>query len=256
MRSFPTTRPSGSPTAGSRSSSPPTPCRCGHPLATPARSRSSPSRHSSRRRSVASTKASRSGRSSIRRGCSCRCRSPSEHGGLPMSVLDGKGSHLVTTNDYLAKAGAGWMAPIYQALGASVAYIAHEKSAIYDALVELDAVDPRHRHWRDVTRREAYRADITYGQNSEFGFDYLRDNMVMELGDQVQGPLHFAIVDEADSILIDEARTPLIISSASEDASEVYYNFARVAQQLKPDTDYILEEKHHAVALTEEGIGR
>jgi len=175
---------------------------------------------------------------------------------LFMNALDGKGSHLVTTNDYLAKTGAGWMAPIYQALGASVAYIAHEKSAIYDPLVELEAVDWRHRHWRDVSRTEAYRADITYGQNSEFGFDYLRDNMVMDIADQVQRGLNYAIVDEADSILIDEARTPLIISSPAEDASETYYTFARVAAQLQAEQDYVVEEKHRAVALTEEGIAR
>ncbi|OLC20125.1 MAG: preprotein translocase subunit SecA [Chloroflexi bacterium 13_1_40CM_68_21] len=175
---------------------------------------------------------------------------------LYANALAGKGAHLVTTNDYLAKTGAGWMAPIYQALGMSVAYIAHEKSAIYDPAVELEAVDPRHRHWRDVTRREAYQADITYGQNSEFGFDYLRDNMVMDLAEQVQRGLYYGIVDEADSILIDEARTPLIISSPAEDASETYYTFARVAAQLQPEQDYVVEEKHHAVALTEDGIAR
>ena len=176
---------------------------------------------------------------------------------LYANALEGKGAHLITTNDYLAKTGAGWMAPIYKALGATVAYIAHEKSAIYDTTVELEAVDPRHRHWRDVSRREAYDADITYGQNSEFGFDYLRDNMAMDLNDQVQRRgLHYGIVDEADSILIDEARTPLIISSPAEDATATYYTFARVAAQLQPETDYVIEEKHNAVALTEEGIAR
>jgi len=176
---------------------------------------------------------------------------------LYANALEGKGAHLITTNDYLAKTGAGWMAPIYKALGATVAYIAHEKSAIYDTAVELEAVDPRHRHWRDVSRREAYDADITYGQNSEFGFDYLRDNMAMDLNDQVQRRgLHYGIVDEADSILIDEARTPLIISSPAEDATATYYTFARVAAQLQPETDYVIEEKHNAVALTEEGIAR
>src|SRR5213593_2421719 len=176
---------------------------------------------------------------------------------LYLNALEGQGAHLITTNDYLAKTGAGWMAPIYHALGATVAYIAHEKSAIYDPTVELEAVDPRHRHWRDVSRREAYEADITYGQNSEFGFDYLRDNMAMDLNDQVQRRgLYYGIVDEADSILIDEARTPLIISSPAEDASETYYTFARVAGQLEPDQDYVLEEKHRAVTLTEEGIAR
>ena len=175
---------------------------------------------------------------------------------LYLNALEGKGAHLITTNDYLAKTGAGWMAPIYHALGISVAYIAHEKSAVYDPAVELEAVDWRHRHWRDVTRREAYLADVTYGQNSEFGFDYLRDNMVMDLKDQVQHGLNFAVVDEADSILIDEARTPLIISSPAEDSSQTYYTFARVAEQLHPDSDYVVEEKYHAVNLTEDGIAR
>ena len=144
---------------------------------------------------------------------------------LYLNALAGKGAHLVTTNDYLAKTGAGWMAPIYDLLGMSVAYIAHEKSAIYDTSVELEAVDERHRHWRDLideggrpNRREAYRADITYGQNSEFGFDYLRDNMVDDLSRTVQRDLFYAIVDEA--------RTPLIISSPAEDVSEQYYRFA------------------------------
>src|SRR5467141_1835305 len=175
---------------------------------------------------------------------------------LYLNALAGKGAHLVTTNDYLAKTGAGWMAPIYQALGMSVAYIAHEKSAIYDTAVELEAVDPRHRHWRDVTRREAYQADITYGQNSEFGFDYLRDNMVMDLADQVQRGLYYGIVDEADSILIDEARTPLIISSPAEDASETYYRYASVAAKLDEGADYVIEEKHRAATLTEDGIAK
>ncbi len=175
---------------------------------------------------------------------------------LYLNALAGKGAHLVTTNDYLAKTGAGWMAPIYSLLGMSVAYVAHEKSAIYDPSVVLEAFDERHRHWRDVTRREAYLADITYGQNSEFGFDYLRDNMVDDLARMVQRDLYFAIVDEADSILIDEARTPLIISSPAEDVSEQYYRFASVAKKLQPDKDYIVEEKFHATTLTEEGIAK
>jgi preprotein translocase subunit SecA len=173
---------------------------------------------------------------------------------LYLNALEGKGAHLVTTNDYLAKTGAGWMAPIYHALGMSVAYIAHEKSAVHDPSVTVEAVDWRHRNWRDITRREAYQADITYGQNSEFGFDYLRDNMVIDLKDTVQRPLHYAIVDEADSILIDEARTPLIISSPAEDATDTYYRFARAAARLQEGVDYILEEKHRAASLTEAGI--
>ena len=175
---------------------------------------------------------------------------------LYLNALEGQGAHLVTTNDYLAKTGAGWMGPIYHALGMSVAYIAHDKSAIYDPSVELDALDPRHRHWRDISRRDAYLADITYGQNSEFGFDYLRDNMTDDLANMVQRQLHYAIVDEADSILIDEARTPLIISSPAEDSSELYYRFASVAKQLSESTDYVIEEKHRAVTLTENGIDR
>ena len=175
---------------------------------------------------------------------------------LYLNALEGRGAHLVTTNDYLAKTGAGWMAPIYDALGVTVAYIAHERSAVYDPSVTLEELDWRHQHWRAVDRRSAYLADITYGQNSEFGFDYLRDNMVMELADKVQRELHYAIVDEADSILIDEARTPLIISSAAEDSSELYNTFARVATRLQPDVHYVVEEKHHAVSLTEEGIAQ
>jgi len=173
---------------------------------------------------------------------------------LYLNALESKGAHLVTTNDYLAKTGAGWMAPIYHALGMTVSYISHDKSAVYDPEVTLDELDPRHQHWRQVSRRDAYLADVTYGQNSEFGFDYLRDNMVMDLADTVQRELHFGIVDEADSILIDEARTPLIISSQAEDASEVYHSFARVAAKLVEGEDYILEEKHHAATLTESGI--
>ncbi|MDQ2952199.1 MAG: preprotein translocase subunit SecA, partial [Chloroflexota bacterium] len=175
---------------------------------------------------------------------------------LYLNALEGKGAHLVTTNDYLAKTGAGWMGPIYHALGISVAYIAHDKSAIYDPSVELDVLDPRHRHWRDISRRDAYLADITYGQNSEFGFDYLRDNMTDDLANMVQRELHYAIVDEADSILIDEARTPLIISSPAEDSSELYYRFASVAKQLQEGTDYVIEEKHRAATLTDDGINR
>ncbi len=175
---------------------------------------------------------------------------------LYLNALEGKGAHLVTTNDYLAKTGAGWMAPIYHSLGMSVAYIAHEKSAVYDPAVVLEALDPRHQHWRDVTRRDAYLADITYGQNSEFGFDYLRDNMIDDLQNVVQRELNYAIVDEADSILIDEARTPLIISSPAEDSSELYYRFATVAAKLNAGADYIIEEKHRAATLTEDGIAK
>jgi preprotein translocase subunit SecA len=175
---------------------------------------------------------------------------------LYLNALSGKGAHLVTTNDYLAKTGAGWMAPIYHALGMSVAYIAHEKSAVYDPAVVIETLDPRHQHWRDVTRRDAYLADITYGQNSEFGFDYLRDNMVDDLTSVVQRELNYAIVDEADSIHIDEARTPLIISSPAEDATDTYYKYASIAQKLTEGDDYLIEEKHRAANLTESGTAR
>jgi preprotein translocase subunit SecA len=176
---------------------------------------------------------------------------------LYLNALAGAGAHLVTTNDYLAKTGAGWMGPIYEALGASVAYIAHDFSAIYDRGAEVpNVVDWRHRHWRPVKRREAYAADITYGQNAEFGFDYLRDNMVQDKADKVQRGLRYAIVDEVDSILIDEARTPLIISAPAEEPAEIYYKFARIAARLIPGTDFLVEEKHRAVSLTEEGIAR
>ncbi|MBI2773942.1 MAG: preprotein translocase subunit SecA [Chloroflexi bacterium] len=175
---------------------------------------------------------------------------------LYLNALEGKGAHLVTTNDYLAKTGAGWMAPIYHALGMTVSFIAHDQSAVHDPAVTVEAVDWRHRNWRDVTRREAYLADVTYGQNSEFGFDYLKDNMVVDLRDLVQRPLHYGIVDEADSILIDEARTPLIISAPAEDATDTYYRFARTAARLVPDVDYVVEEKHRSVSLTEAGIDK
>ena len=176
---------------------------------------------------------------------------------LYLNALEGKGVHLVTTNDYLAKTGAGWMAPIYDALGMSVSYIAHETSMLYDPAVEIEsATDWRHKHWRPITRAEAYRCDITYGQNAEYGFDYLRDNMVVDLQQLVQRGLTYAIVDEVDSILIDEARTPLIISAPAEEAAQTYYNFARIAARLVPGADYIVEEKHRAVSLTEEGISK
>ncbi len=176
---------------------------------------------------------------------------------LYLTALAGRGAHLVTTNDYLAKTGAGWMAPIYHALGIGVSYIAHDVSAIYDPTVEVpNVVDWRHRHWRPVTRKEAYLADITYGQNSEFGFDYLRDNMVQELTERVQRELVFAIVDEVDSILVDEARTPLIISMPAEESTERYNTFTRIASRLVAGTDYVVEEKHRAVSLTEEGIAK
>src|SRR5690606_29247903 len=130
-----------------------------------------------------------------------------------LNALEGKGAHVITVNDYLAQRDAGWMGEIYDFLGLSVAVIIADESFIYDKSFEnKDHSDPRLKHLKPCTRQEAYAADITYGTNNEFGFDYLRDNMVREIDQLRQRDLHYAIVDEVDSILIDEARTPLIIS--------------------------------------------
>jgi preprotein translocase subunit SecA len=173
---------------------------------------------------------------------------------LYLNALDGEGAHLVTVNDYLAKRDAVWMGPVYHALGLSVGVIQHEAAFLFDPTWEGD--DPRLRQLRPVPRREAYLADITYGTNNEFGFDYLRDNMVVDLRQCVQRKLHFAVVDEIDNILIDEARTPLIISTQAEQATDQYYRFARLVPTLREDQDYNVEEKIKAVMLTEEGIAR
>ena len=148
------------------------------------------------------------------------------------------------------------MGPIYQALGVSVGVISHDFSGIYDpGYAESPSHgDPRLDHWRPVTRREAYRADITYGTNNEFGFDYLRDNMAYAPGEMAQREHHFAIVDEVDSILIDEARTPLIISAPDEESAEHYRTFAGIVPRLKENADYNVDEKLKAVTITEEGI--
>jgi preprotein translocase subunit SecA len=153
-----------------------------------------------------------------------------------LNALEGKGVHVVTVNDYLAKRDAAWMGPIYRLLGLSVGVIVHD----------LD----------DAERRLAYNADVTYGTNNEFGFDYLRDNMKFQLEDCVQRPHHYAIVDEVDSILIDEARTPLIISGSSEESTEKYYRVDRVIPQLDPKTDYEVDEKLRQVTLTEAGVAK
>lgn len=153
-----------------------------------------------------------------------------------LNSLAGKGVHIVTVNDYLAKRDSEWMGGIYRFLGLSVGVILHD---LYD-----DA------------RREAYGADITYGTNNEFGFDYLRDNMKFSLEDCVQRELHYAIVDEVDSILVDEARTPLIISGPAEESTDKYYKINRLIPQLRKERDYSIEEKTHTAALTEEGVAR
>jgi preprotein translocase subunit SecA len=185
-----------------------------------------------------------------------------------LNGLPGRGVHIVTVNDYLAKRDAQWMGPVYHALGLSVGVIQHEASFLYDPAyvtpdIRMTALNP-------CTRREAYRADVTYGTNNEFGFDYLRDNMRFTLEEQVQRELHYAIVDEVDSILIDEARTPLIISGPADESTDLYYRIDRVIPKLRraativegklseieaeKEGDFIVDEKARAVALTEQGI--
>jgi preprotein translocase subunit SecA len=152
-----------------------------------------------------------------------------------LNALEGKGVHIITVNDYLAKRDTEWMGVIYRFLGLSVGVIVHE----------LD----------DRERKEAYGCDITYGTNNEFGFDYLRDNMKFDIEDYVQRELNYGIVDEVDSILIDEARTPLIISGPAEESTDKYYKINRIIPSLKQGKDYQLEEKSHTAFLTEEGVG-
>ena len=171
-----------------------------------------------------------------------------------LNGLTGRGVHVVTVNDYLAQRDAGWNGPVYDFLGLSVGVIINEASFIYDAEYENeDHDDERFRHLKPCTRKEAYNADITYGTNNEFGFDYLRDNMTSEVQFLRQRELNFAIVDEVDSILIDEARTPLIISAPAGDNPEQYYQFAKIANRLVPE-DYIFDEKRRSVTLTDKGI--
>lgn len=172
-----------------------------------------------------------------------------------LNALEGKGVHVVTVNEYLAQRDAGWMAQIYFALGMSTAVIIPDHSLIYDPeFTNEDHEDPRFRHLRPCTRQEAYNADITYGTNNEFGFDYLRDNMVREVHQLRQRDLHFAIVDEVDSILIDEARTPLIISAPSATSGAAYEQFSKLSRQLKRDKHFEVDEKRRAVTLTDAGI--
>ena len=171
-----------------------------------------------------------------------------------LNALEGKGVHVVTVNDYLAQRDAGWMGQVYDFLGLTTGVIINEASFVYDKDYDNEHHDdPRMRKLRPVTRKEAYAADITYGTNNEFGFDYLRDNMVNDMDLLRQRELNFAIVDEVDSILIDEARTPLIISAPAAENPDNYYTFAKVASKLVPD-DYVLDEKRRSVALTDEGV--
>lgn len=173
-----------------------------------------------------------------------------------LNALAGKGVHLVTVNDYLAQRDAGWMGEIYDFLGLSTGVIINDASFIYDKdFVNESHDDPRIQKLRPATRKEAYAADITYGTNNEFGFDYLRDNMVNDEELLRQRELYFAIVDEVDSILIDEARTPLIISAPAGENPDYYYQFARIAAKLT-EKDYVLDEKRRSVSLTDEGVSK
>ncbi|GDX62601.1 protein translocase subunit SecA [Candidatus Saccharibacteria bacterium] len=176
---------------------------------------------------------------------------------LYLNALTEKGVHLVTVNDYLARIGVGWMGQIYHFLGMSSSVVLPQGSFMYDPEYSDDSHhDERLRHLRPVSKKEAYEADITYGTNNEFGFDYLRDNMVGDLSDCAQRKLNYAIVDEVDSILIDEARTPLIISQPAGKSTERYQIFAKLARQLKRDEDYKVDEKDKAVKITSEGISK
>jgi len=194
-----------------------------------------------------------------------------------LNALTGKGVHIVTVNDYLSRRDTVWMGQIYNALGLSVGCINHEASYLYapdykksendlDEMRDtLGAFKVVHEFLKPCTRKEAYEADITYGTNNEFGFDYLRDNLVYPVRNEISNGAYdisqisqvnhyYAIVDEIDSILIDEARTPLIISAPAEESSDFYITFSRIAEKLQKDKDYTVDEKFRAVSLTEEGI--
>ena len=172
-----------------------------------------------------------------------------------LNALTGKGVHIVTPNDYLTRVGAGWYPKALHLLGISTSCIVHEQSFILDPEFtdESEKIDDRLAHLRPVSRQEAYLADVTYGTNNEFGFDYLRDHMASSQDQVVQRPHHFAIVDEVDFVLIDEARTPLIISSPNNSPVDKYYKFAQIASQLQP-TDYVIDEKSRSATLSEYGI--
>ena len=191
---------------------------------------------------------------------------------LYLNALTGRGVHLITVNDYLARRDVQWMGPIYHKLGVSVASIVHDVSYLFDPT--FITKDYRYLNLRAISRQEAYRADVTYGTNNEFGFDYLRDNMKFSLEDYVQRELNFAVVDEVDNILIDEARTPLIISGPAEESTDKYYVIDRIIPKLQRGAviqgdptqedraaiekqgDYTVDEKSRAVTLTESGVAK
>ncbi len=174
---------------------------------------------------------------------------------LYLNALTGRGVHLVTVNDYLARRDAGWMGPIFHLLGMKTSAMISDQSFLYDpGFNDPGAVDERLKHLRPITRKEAYLADVTYGINSEFGFDYLRDNMVSDIPQVVQREYHFAVVDEVDSVLIDEARTPHIISAPDSEATHAYYDYAKLVEKLSSDTDFVIDEKLRTAHLTDHGI--
>ena len=180
-----------------------------------------------------------------------------------LNALTGNGVHIITVNDYLSRRDAVWMAPVYSLLGLSVGVInGQNTSYIYDPTQEtkeekesdLNTFKVQYEFLRPSSRKDAYLADITYGTNNEFGFDYLRDNLVTSVNAMVQRGHHYAIVDEVDSILIDESRTPLIISSATDEAEDLYHTFAKISKNLKETEDYTVDEKLRAISLTDQGI--
>lgn len=174
---------------------------------------------------------------------------------LYLNALSGQGVHLVTVNDYLARRDAGWMGPVFHLLGLKTAAMISEQSFLYDPDFENnEANDWRLKHLRPTTRKEAYAADVTYGINSEFGFDYLRDNMVSDIAQVVQREYHYAVVDEVDSVLIDEARTPHIISAPDTEATHAYYDYAKMVDKLNGETDFVIDEKLRTAHLTDHGI--
>ena len=185
-----------------------------------------------------------------------------------LNALSGRGTHLITVNDYLSRWQASWMGPVYHYLGLSVASIQHEQAFIYDPTFAPEEAEVKEieaqvqglvldvKHMRPIDRRSAYACDILYGTNNEFGFDYLRDNMIWQKNQMVQRELNYAIVDEVDSILIDEARTPLIISAPDTDSTDKYFQFSKLVEKFEKETDYKLDEKHRAVSITEEGIAK
>lgn len=174
---------------------------------------------------------------------------------LYLRALTGKGVHLVTVNDYLARRDAGWMGGVFHLLGLSTSAIISEQSFLYDPdFLDKETTDWRLANLKPTDRQQAYEADITYGINSEFGFDYLRDNMTVAVSDLRQRSFYYAIIDEADSVLIDEARTPHIISAPYEEDTSKYYQYAKIVKQLDPKTDFVVDEKARSANLTETGI--